>query len=439
MGRRSQTSRLNVWMNGFRVGVWIVKSGKHEFEYDKEWLKASEGRPLSLSIPLRSESYTDDRIQAYFDNLLPDNEQIRRRIQERFGTSTASSFALLSEIGRDCVGAIQLLPEGSEPTDIHQIKGASLNENEIEQLLGNVTSTGRFRHSDDDFRISLAGAQEKTALLKHQGLWLKPHGATPTTHIFKLPLGQVGNGQIDMSTSVENEWLCARILEGFGIPVANTEILQFGKIKVLAVERFDRKMASDDSWIIRLPQEDFCQATGTPSGEKYENHGGPGISAIMSTLLGSDAPQADMQDFYRTQIAFWLLCAIDGHAKNFSLFIGPSGRFRLTPRYDVLSAYPVLGHGSGKLSPDKVKMAMAVWGKEKHYHWKQMLLRHFINVGVQCGVGDAAYCEALILAMTKDAPRVIQTIAATLPEDFPTPVSDPILKGVLEKARELRG
>src|SRR5205814_10181611 len=115
---------------------------------------------------------------------------------------------------------------------------------------------GRGEQADDVFRISLAGAQEKTALLKHKGVWLRPTGATPTTHILKLPIG--GNPQgIDLSTSVENEWLCAQIVRGYGIPVADCSMETFGQQKTLVVERFDRALAKNGGWYMRLPQEDF--------------------------------------------------------------------------------------------------------------------------------------------------------------------------------------
>lgn len=217
MGRRSKTQVLRVWMNGISVGKWTARpTGAYELAYDREWLYSLAARPLSLSMPLRTETYKDDRVRAFFDNLLPDNDQIRQRIQARFGTSSSSPFDLLAEIGRDCVGAIQLLPDGQDPGDVRRIDGVAVNENAIDRLLGNVISFGRYDHDDEDFRISIAGAQEKTALLLHQGQWLKPHGATPTTHIFKLPIGQAGQTGIDMTTSVENEWLCAQIIRAYG-------------------------------------------------------------------------------------------------------------------------------------------------------------------------------------------------------------------------------
>jgi serine/threonine-protein kinase HipA len=150
--------------------------------------------------------------------------------------------------------------------------------------------------------------------------------------------------QADMSDSIENEWLCSRLVEALSLLIARSEIASFEEQKVLIVERFDRKLANDRTWWIRLPQEDLCQATGTPPDEKYESEGGPGIAEIMKILLGSRDAFTDRKTFLKTQLLFWILAAPDGHAKNFSLFIEPKSRFSLTPLYDVISAYPILGH-----------------------------------------------------------------------------------------------
>jgi serine/threonine-protein kinase HipA len=257
-----------------------------------------------------------DKVAFFFDNLLPDSDAIRQRIRSRFRTKSGDAFDLLEAIGRDCAGAVQLLPEGTTPEGVTHISVTPLDDSEVEKtLLGSVSE--RFRsHGDDDFRISIAGAQEKTALTWHKKRWCRPHGATPTTHIFKLPLGLVGGRQMDMRTSLENEWLCAQILKGYGLPVASCELKQFGSTKSLVVERFDRVLHSSRRYWLRLPQEDFCQATGTPSSKKYEADGGPGLVEISRVLHGSVSREDDLTTLLRAQLLFWMLAATDGHAKN---------------------------------------------------------------------------------------------------------------------------
>src|ERR1700761_1041753 len=202
-----------------------------------------------------------------------------------------------------------MLPPDEEPVGLQIIRGRPLNDAEIARFLRDTTSAPQLGQHEpvDDLRLSIAGAQEKTALLWHNGQWLLPEDSTPTTHIFKLPLGLVGNMRADMRTSVENEWLCAKIVAAYGLPIASCDIATFEDQKALVVERFDRRLSSDASWIVRLPQEDMCQATGRPSHLKYQADGGPGIAEIMDVLLGSENADPDRRQFFKTQLVFWLL------------------------------------------------------------------------------------------------------------------------------------
>ena len=328
------------------------------------------------------------------------------------------------------MGAVALVPPGLAWPDPRQIEGLPLDQAAIEQLLRRTRLSPTLGQPDTTFRISLAGAQDKTALLWHEHQWHEPVGATPSTHIFKLPMGLAAPG-IDLSTSVENEWLCHRLLQAYDIPVAGCQMASFGAEKVLIVERFDRRLAPDGEWIVRLPQEDLCQATARPPGQKYEAEGGPGIQEVLELLLGSTAPDHDRADFFKTQFVYWLLCAIDGHAKNFSIFLEAGGRFRLTPRYDVLSAYPVLS--PGQLSPHEVTMAMAAWGKNRHYRWAHLKGRHWQQVGLDCQLQSA---KEILDAVLEATPGLVEAVANDLPEDFPAEVAEPSLEGVLKTARQ---
>ena len=429
MARPSAQRSLAIWMNGELVGRWSVRPGKpDEFAYASEWLTSEAARPLSLSMPLRPTPHRGMNVAAYFDNLLPDNRRVRERLQQRFGARSSASFDLLAEIGRDCVGAIQILPIDAPPPKVRAIESEPISERQIEALLKGMLTTPIGRADQgDDFRISLAGAQEKTALLDLDGSWRRPHGATPSTHILKLPIG-TGGGGIDLTTSVENEWLCAQLLKLYDLPVAECRMARFGDQRALVVTRFDRKLAADGSWILRLPQEDCCQAFGVPSDRKYESDGGPGIERIMDLLLGSSQPERDRRDFLKAQMLFWMLCATDGHAKNFSVRIEAGGRYRLTPLYDVLSVFPVLGNGSGQLSPNRARMAMAVLGKSRHYAWQSIQPRHWQETARRCGMA-AAY-PALRDELIEETDAVLAAASSLVPQDFPAAVADPILTGL---------
>jgi serine/threonine-protein kinase HipA len=182
---RTKTHRpLNVYQNNRLVGHLLKEpSGAVSFSYAESWLAWEHAWPVSLSLPMRPTPYKGEPVIAVFDNLLPDSDAIRRRVAERMGAAGVDAYSLLSVIGRDCVGAMQFLPEGEEPPEAGVISGEPVDELAIEAILKGLARAPLGLDRDDDFRISVAGAQEKTALLWHESRWLKPHGATPTTHI----------------------------------------------------------------------------------------------------------------------------------------------------------------------------------------------------------------------------------------------------------------
>lgn len=439
MARRSKSRALAVWTNGVRVGRWLLPaSGPMEFSYDPSWISSPEGRPLSLSLPINLDGLPirDESVGYFFDNLLPDSGMIRRRIQQRFHTPSDDAFDLLEAVGRDCVGAVQLLPEGQPPEGVFKIETRPLGDLDVEkQLLGVAAPASRSISEEDELRLSLAGAQEKTALLWHRGRWCIPRGATPTTHIFKLPLGLVGNRRADMSHSLENEWLCARILTAYGVPVAPCAIERFGETRALVVTRFDRRLHSSRRYWLRLPQEDFCQVTGTPNSRKYESDGGPDIVTIARVLQASESRDEDLNTLLRAELLFWMLAATDGHAKNFSIRILPQGRYRLTPLYDVLSAWPVAGRRHDQLHPSKLKLALSLRGTSKHYRIADIRRRHFNITAHQCGLGRDM--NSIIDEVVARTSSVIDRVGAEIPRGFSGRVFETITRGLSRSANEI--
>lgn len=426
-------------MNGIPVGTWETTRDGEKLTYFESWIEDEQGRPLSLSLPFTpgNQPYRGKVVSDYFDNLLPDSRPIRERIAIRHKTGGTSPFELLSALGRDCVGAIQMLPTGERPIDLQKIRGKPMNEADIARLLRDVTAPPLGRHEPiDDLRLSIAGAQEKSALLLHDNQWLLPEGSTPTTHILKLPLGLVGNMRADMRSSIENEWLCSKIVAAYGLPIANCGIGTFEDQKALVVTRFDRRLASDGSWILRLPQEDMCQATGTPSDSKYESDGGPGIRQIMSILAGSEQARVDQSNFFKAQIVFWILAAIDGHAKNFSIAHLQSNRYVATPLYDVLSAHPIIGNGRNQFSSRRVKLAMAVRGKNAHYIISEIRRSHWVAQGRRVMLATEEV-EEMIDTLTGKTEAVIENVAAQLPDGFPEDISDKIFDGMRRQSEKL--
>ena len=453
MGRASHSQSLHLWANGEHVGRWTVGARNisgMELQYEPAWIDSPRGRPISLSLPFGFDNAAlrGAAVAHYFEGLLPDSDTIRARIAKRFATGSVDAFALLSAIGRDCVGALQLLPEGQTPSSLNAstgVEGDRLDDAALERQLLRAVSPMQFGSSDnvveadadDDFRISLAGAQEKHAFLWWQGQWMKPRGATPTTHIFKLPLGLIGGMQADFRGSVDNEWLCLRILKAYGLPVANAEIATFGRQRVLVVERFDRVVSSDGRRLLRLMQEDFCQVTGKSPPLKYEAEGGPGLAELFTITRQSDNAQADMATLMAAQIVFWMLRAPDGHAKNFSIQLqaGPAGRFHLAPLYDVMSAWPIVGKAAGQWPEQSIKLAMALLGTQRHYNMHGIQRRHFNSTAKRVGYGPNA--EALLQQLLAQTPQVIAQVGAALPKGFSQQVADTVLGGLGKSAAAL--
>ena len=251
-------------------------------------------------------------------------------------------------------------------------------------------------------------------------------------------MGVIGNLQLDMRHSVENEWLCAKLVTAFGLPVAHCDMLEFEDQKILSVERFDRRWWKGDQ-LLRLPQEDMCQATGTSPVLKYEADGGPGVDRIMALLDGSMERERDRYRFFMAQLVFWMLSATDGHAKNFSLFLRPQGAFEMTPLYDVLSVYPMLGEGPGKLSVHRARMAMAVRSKNAHWQVNKILLRHWQAVGARYGIVSPRGfgVDDLIEKAVQHTPAAVRRVQAQLPQGFPMEVAEPIFTGLLDAAQGL--
>jgi serine/threonine-protein kinase HipA len=430
-------SSLVIWMNGVKVGAWTQTRRTHILQYDPAWVSSPVGRALSLSLPFTPANvlHRGDIVVNFFDNLLPDTDAIRSRIRSKFATRSTDAFDLLAAVGRDCVGAIQLLPEGREPVGFDRIAGEPLTEAEVERAIAASLSGSRALGQEEpaDFRISLAGAQEKTAFLYHRGKWCRPLGATPTTHIFKLPLGLIGHLQMDMRDSVENEWLCSRLMQAFGLNTASSEIIEFGSRKVLAIERFDRAHQVG-GWIARLPQEDFCQALGLASTRKYEAEGGPGMRDILRVLDSSSRAAEDKREFIKSQMVFWILAAVDGHAKNFSIFHERGGSYRLTPFYDVLSAWPIIGRGVNKLDVHKARLAMAVRSKNAHWKLNEIKPSHWDAVTRAAGLGGAT---PLLHEIVTQTPRVVERVAREIPAHFPPIVRDKIFDGLQRTVREI--
>jgi len=429
MGRRPAYAPLRVYLNNRGVGTLSREaSGPIDFSYHEDWLGWEHALPVSLSLPLRETPYRGEPVAAVFENLLPDSDTLRRHVAEKVGARGIDAYSMLAKIGHDCVGALQFIAGDNEaPDTTGKLDGEAVDAEGIEKILKGLSQAPLGLNRDDAFRISVAGAQEKTALLWHEGQWIKPHGTTPTTHLIKTQIGQLPGG-IHLSDSVENEYYCLKLTEAFGLPVNTATIETFGETKALVIERFDRRWTKDGR-LLRLPQEDCCQALSVPPTLKYQNEGGPGMVDILTMLKGSDTPTEDQDVFIKAQLIFWLIGATDGHAKNFSVFLSPGGSYRMTPLYDILTAQTALN--ARQIERKQMKMAMSV-GKSRHYRFDQIHGRHFVQTAVQSGLSKKR-AAAIIEEVAELAPKALDASAHALPKDFSTAVVDVVQEATIAR------
>ncbi|EIZ0068646.1 type II toxin-antitoxin system HipA family toxin [Escherichia coli] len=377
--------KLVTWMNNQRVGeLTKLANGAHTFKYAPEWLASRYARPLSLSLPLQRGNITSDAVFNFFDNLLPDSPIVRDRIVKRYHAKSRQPFDLLSEIGRDSVGAVTLIPE--DETVTHPIMAwEKLTEARLEEVL--------------------------------------------TAYKADIPLGRQPNATLDLSQSVDNEYYCLLLAKELGLNVPDAEIIKAGNVRALAVERFDRRWNAERTVLLRLPQEDMCQTFGLPSSVKYESDGGPGIARIMAFLMGSSEALKDRYDFMKFQVFQWLIGATDGHAKNFSVFIQAGGSYRLTPFYDIISAFPVLGGTGIHISDLKLAMGLNA-SKGKKTAIDKIYPRHFLATAKVLRFPEVQMHE-ILSDFARMIPAALDNVKTSLPTDFPENVVTAVESNVL--------
>lgn len=422
---------LVVWIDGQAAGQWTVREGEHRFQYAGDFAAAPDSCALSLSLPFSPDNAAlrGPAVESWFDNLLPTGEARRHRLQRRFGTASTDAFDLLTVIGSDCAGAVQVLLPGVTPEEADRIEGEPRSDADIEQAIDAALSTTRASGQGEAvLHSAVSGTQEKIALLRRGDQWFRPTGTTPSTHILKLP---------SETASPENEWLCSRVMAAFGFPTAACDVATFGRHKVLVVERFDRTLSAartDGERIVRVPQEDFCQALGVPVAQKYESGDGPGMREMLRVLESSTDAPSDTTAFVKAQMVFWLLAATDVHAKNFSIFLAHGGGYRLTPFYGVSSAWPAVDAGAASIH--KLKLAMALRSKSAHWVLSDLRQQHWDGVAKLAGLSDA---KALCDELAEQVPGVIARVESELPAGFPEQLTRSILDGIRATAGKLRG
>ncbi|WP_420346548.1 type II toxin-antitoxin system HipA family toxin [Pelagibius sp.] len=345
------TDQLVALLGGRAVGhVRRDRRGRLSFIYNDDWRDARGAYPLSVSMPLAAAEHGHAAVEAFLWGLLPDNEFVLDRWARKFHVSARNAFALISHVGEDCAGAAQFVRSerfeayvGTDPGAVEWLDELGVAER-LRMLRADHSA---WRAPRDTGQFSLAGAQPKTALLLENGRWGVPSGRVPTTHILKPPTGEFDG-------HAENEHLCLKLAGRLGMPTVSSDVMRFEDQTAIVVERYDRRHTKKG--LIRVHQEDICQALSVLPTRKYENEGGPGPRAVIDLLREySGAREEDVSTFVDALAFNWLIAGTDAHAKNYSVLIGPSGRVRLAPLYDLASALPY-----DDIDIQKLKLAMKI-------------------------------------------------------------------------------
>ena len=352
----SDHDTLDVWLAGKYAGkLRRGEEGLVEFVYDETYMSSPSSTPLSLSMPLGRIGHGYLTTQAWIENLIPENAKTKDLWARHFGETRTDAFSLLKHMGLDAPGAVQIVREGATPSG--QGGFEELSENQIATRLRDIreTRTTWNLDDDDDIRYSLAGQQSKFAVVKSGDTWLEPTGRSASTHIVKPGMQSMKTPRYNDQAA---EFLTMRAAQKLGLRVADVDILFFENEPAFVTKRFDRVQVGDQ--VVRIHQEDLCQALGVAPDSKYETDGGPGVVDVGDIISRhSAAPEKD-RAFFARALAFNLMVAgIDGHGKNFSLLLN-GGNVRFAPLYDLISAHPVINAG---LLGHKGKMGMR-YGKE---------------------------------------------------------------------------
>lgn len=328
------TERLKVYLNEVQVGIldWDDGLDAFAFRYLGDYLVREGATAISKSLPLREDAFDALASRTFFENLLPP-EVVRRKLEKILHHDYRNTFAFLKELGGDCAGAISLCPEDVVPGTGEDIV-RELTEDEADEILRALPERPLLQGLLDGYRISVAGAQDKLVARILGGRLALPLYGAASTHVVK-------SGMSICRDSVANECFCQRLASRLGMSAAKASMLDVkGNVHYVS-ERYDRE--SKDGVVLRILQEDFCQAMGVPPEEKYESDGGPSAVRCFLFLRNEGFGFGELSKFVDALVFNFVVGNADAHAKNFSILYR-DGRPSLAPLYDILSTavYPNL-------------------------------------------------------------------------------------------------
>ena len=376
------TDTLSVLIDRTVIGsITRLSQGRLRFDYDEDYRRRPAATPLSVSMPPSIRSHPDAAISPWLGGLLPDNDRVLARWARDFQVP-ARPFSLLSTpIGHDCAGAARFAPV-EETVQVLERPGEVtwLSDEEVAQRLRELREDGTaWLGREFAGQFSLAGAQAKTALLFEDGRWGVPSGSAATSHILK-PAVQ-GFDDHDL-----NEHLCLDAARRAGLVGARTRVARFGEESAIVIDRYDRRIVKGE--LVRIHQEDSCQALGIHPDRKYQNEGGPSardLATLFRTVMSPRAAEDAVWRFLDALIWNWLIAGTDAHAKNYSLLLS-GGEVRLAPLYDIASALPYGKHER------ELKFAMKIGGDYRVYPHRNT----WDKAAVELGLDPEAVLERVV-------------------------------------------
>lgn len=391
------SEQLEVYLRLRRVGTLSRENGRLAFRYDRLWLDDPGSHPLSLSLPLREAPFADPETRTWFGNLLPEGDFLNA-VARSLGRSTGDVFGLLVDLGGECAGAVSLLTPGQSPPE-----GGCYQRLSEEELYALVSPSPPLPllAGERGVRLSLAGAQNKVPVYVDETGIHKATGALPTSHILKPPI----RAAITLPHTVENEAFCMQLAGKLGLLVPKALVGAVRDRKFYLVERFDRHRSQGR--IDRLHQEDFCQALGVEANLKYEESGGPTLSACLHLLRNhSAAPAVDGQQLLRWVGFNFLIGNADAHGKNIALLYGEDGSVRLAPFYDLLctAIYPELDQ----------RLALRLGGERRP---ERLRRRHWEKLSEELAIAPRAVFGELE-KLTRTIEKTAQALATEFTERY---------------------
>lgn len=391
---------LNVFFEDRLVGIFSQNEEMiHSFKYAEDWINSDTRFPISISMPLQKVEFGNKVTLAFFENLLPEGNV--RAILEKWHHSEGA-FNTLSKYGEDCAGALVITSKKSAPKSKIKEENLEIKLSEIYESIDENKGAVDLIADKNPGYLSIAGAQDKFPCVFENGKIYLPKRGKPTTYIVKTPIMVKG-----IKESVYNEYFCMQLASKIGFSVPRVHILD-GVHPLFLVERYDRRFVGKA--MKRIHQQDFCQALGILSSEKYESDGGPSFDTDFKLMIDNVSAKKKVESTFR--LIDWLCFNLlignnDSHSKNIS-FLMIDGKYELSPFYDLISTaiYPTLdakfSFKIGGVSAFTNIGAKAISSEEKKLGIKEGTLIERMNLVYQAIVNDQ---DEIIKAMNSEFPK----------------------------------